>query len=104
MLQDGFFSTQQISILQNKLTGLLAELRPNAVALVDAFDYPDKVLDSCLGRYDGQVYQALYEYAKNSPLNNKEVSSIFIYVLYLKIFVKHMYCDLAIIYHIERGV
>jgi acyl-CoA oxidase len=53
---------------------LLAEIRPNAVAVVDAFDYPDKVLGSCLGRYDGQVYQALYEYAKNSPLNEKEAS------------------------------
>ncbi|XP_062581682.1 peroxisomal acyl-coenzyme A oxidase 1-like [Saccostrea cucullata] len=72
-IQDGYFSPQQVSILQNKLADLLAEIRPNAVALVDAFDYPDKILDSCLGRYDGQVYQALYEYAKNSPLNNKEV-------------------------------
>ncbi|XP_061189326.1 peroxisomal acyl-coenzyme A oxidase 1-like [Saccostrea echinata] len=72
-IQDGFFSSDQIQILQNKLTSLLKEIRPNAVALVDAFDYPDSVLDSCLGRYDGQVYQALYEYARESPLNEKEV-------------------------------
>lgn len=52
---------------------LLAEIRPNAVAFVDAFDYPDEVLQSCLGRYDGQVYQALYDYAKSSPMNEKEV-------------------------------
>ncbi|XP_048781300.2 peroxisomal acyl-coenzyme A oxidase 1-like [Ostrea edulis] len=72
-IQDGFLSPRQVSILQTKLAELLAELRPNVVALVDAFDYPDRVLDSCLGRYDGQVYKALYEYAKSSPLNDKEV-------------------------------
>nr|XP_022336079.1 peroxisomal acyl-coenzyme A oxidase 1-like isoform X1 [Crassostrea virginica]XP_022336087.1 peroxisomal acyl-coenzyme A oxidase 1-like isoform X1 [Crassostrea virginica] len=72
-IQDGFFSPKQVSLLKNKLADLLAEIRPNAVALVDAFDYPDKVLDSCLGRYDGQVYQALYDYAKSSPLNQQEV-------------------------------
>ncbi|XP_061181287.1 peroxisomal acyl-coenzyme A oxidase 1-like [Saccostrea echinata] len=72
-IQDGFFDCNQVSLLQNKLMELLAEIRPNAVAFVDAFDYPDEVLQSCLGRYDGQVYQALYEYAKSSPLNEKEV-------------------------------
>ena len=51
----------------------MSELRPNAVGLVDAFDYPDRMLNSCLGRYDGQVYEALYEYAKRSSLNRNEV-------------------------------
>ncbi|XP_048728454.1 peroxisomal acyl-coenzyme A oxidase 1-like [Ostrea edulis] len=72
-IQDGFFSSTQVQILQNKLMSLLADIRPNAVTLVDAFDYPDSVLQSCIGRYDGQVYQALYDYAKESPLNEKEV-------------------------------
>lgn len=54
---------------------LLKMLRPNAVTLVDAYDYPDRLLNSCLGRYDGQVYDALYDYAKNSPLNKQQVHS-----------------------------
>lgn len=61
---------------------LLTEIRPNAVAFVDAFDYPDEILQSCLGRYDGQVYQALYDYAKSSPMNEKEVNDI--QVLYIE--------------------
>lgn len=72
-IQDQFFDSKQVKILQKKLMQLLAEVRPNAVAFVDAFDYPDEVLQSCLGRYDGQVYQALYDYAKSSPMNEKEV-------------------------------
>ena len=61
-------------MIMNKLLALFAEIRPNAVALVDAFDYPDKILQSCLGRYDGRVYEALWEYCQQSPLNEKEVS------------------------------
>lgn len=62
-------------MLTDKLLALFSELRPNAVTLVDAFDYPDQVLQSCIGRYDGNVYEALYEYAKGSPLNQADVSS-----------------------------
>ena len=52
---------------------LLRELRQLAVPLVDAFDFPDSLLNSCLGRYDGNVYPALYEYAKSSSLNDTQV-------------------------------
>ncbi|OWF46410.1 peroxisomal acyl-coenzyme A oxidase 1-like [Mizuhopecten yessoensis] len=76
-LQDQFFNTDQVDILTRKMMTLLADVRPDAVALVDAFDYHDKVLDSCLGRYDGNVYYALYEYAKSSPLNEKDVLDSF---------------------------
>lgn len=72
-LQGGFFTGDQIGYLQSKLISLLEDIRPNAVALVDAFDIPDQVLGSCLGRYDGQVYQALYDYAKSAPMNKEEV-------------------------------
>jgi acyl-CoA oxidase len=60
------------------MMALFEDIRPNAVALVDAFDYPDQVLGSCLGRYDGQVYQALYDYAKAAPLRDGSINqSIF---------------------------
>eukprot|EP00662_Eupelagonemidae_sp_cell21_P018578 gene18578-46679_t len=49
-----------------------ADLRPDACVLapvVDAFDLPDRVLNSALGRHDGNVYEALYDHARRSPLN-----------------------------------
>ncbi len=53
---------------------LLGKIRPNAVALVDAFDYHDIQLGGgVLGRYDGQVYDNMYRWAKSSPLNKTEV-------------------------------
>ena len=39
---------------------LLLVVRRDAVALVDAFEFPDNVLNSALGRHDGRVYEALY--------------------------------------------
>jgi len=52
-----------------RINGLLEALRPDAVALVDAFGFPDSTLKSTLGRRDGNVYEAIYEAAKRSPLN-----------------------------------
>uniref|UniRef100_A0A669EM32 Acyl-coenzyme A oxidase n=1 Tax=Oreochromis niloticus TaxID=8128 RepID=A0A669EM32_ORENI len=64
----------QISI---RIKELLAQLRPNAVALVDAFDIHDKKLNSVLGRYDGNVYEHMFEWARKSPLNATEVHESF---------------------------
>ena len=38
-----------------QVRSLLAALRPEAVALVDAWDYSDYELNSALGRYDGRA-------------------------------------------------
>ena len=44
-----------------------------AVPLVDAFDFHDQILNSALGRYDGDVYRHLYEWALRVPRNKTEV-------------------------------
>ena len=58
--------------IKKAVTKCLNEIRPDAIGLVDAFDYPDKALKSTIGRYDGNVYEALFESAKNSSLNQTE--------------------------------
>lgn len=47
----------------------MGEVRPECVALVDAFDLTDTALNSTIGRYDGNVYEAMFESAKKSVLN-----------------------------------
>ncbi|XP_057197918.1 peroxisomal acyl-coenzyme A oxidase 1 isoform X2 [Triplophysa rosa] len=76
-LQAGLLSVPQMSQISRRLKGLLSEIRPNAVALVDAFDYRDEMLNSVLGRYDGNVYEHMFEWAKRSPLNHTEVHESF---------------------------
>ena len=61
-------------MMQEAQLELLAALRPDAVALVDAFDFTDHGLCSVLGRYDGQVYENLFKWAQSSRLNQTEVS------------------------------
>lgn len=46
-----------------------AELRPDVVAMTDAFDFPDRILNSALGGKDGKVYEALLDAARRSALN-----------------------------------
>ncbi|XP_076027244.1 peroxisomal acyl-coenzyme A oxidase 1 isoform X2 [Genypterus blacodes] len=76
-LQAGLLNVPQILQVSVRIKELLAQLRPNAVALVDAFDFPDNMLKSVLGRYDGNVYENLFEWARRSPLNRTEVHESF---------------------------
>jgi acyl-CoA oxidase len=49
---------------------LMAQIRPHAVRLVDAWSVPDYLLESALGSYDGDVYNRLFHKAhKENPLN-----------------------------------
>ena len=63
------YGSSDLRDINRTVLNCLNELRPDAVALVDAFDYPDKVLKSTIGRYDGNVYEALFDAAKKSTLN-----------------------------------
>ncbi|XP_041481876.1 peroxisomal acyl-coenzyme A oxidase 1-like isoform X1 [Lytechinus variegatus] len=80
LLQDGYINGEQIDMLERQLIDLLAIIRPIAVTLVDSYDIPDKMLSSVLGRYDGNVYENLYEWAKKAPLNKKEVPAAYKYI------------------------
>lgn len=66
-------SEDRINKMHDYMLEMLAALRPNAVALVDAFDFHDMVLNSALGCYDGNVYERLYEWAQKTPMNQKQV-------------------------------
>lgn len=73
---------EDVANLQERLENVLGRIRPNAVGMVDSFDISDKVLNSTLGAYDGNVYERLFEDAMKSPLNQEPVNKSF--ELYLK--------------------
>ncbi|KAJ9297636.1 hypothetical protein DTO271G3_4411 [Paecilomyces variotii] len=68
----GAVTTRQITLTRNKaVMKLLDEIRPHAVNLVDAWKFPDWVLDSSLGREDGDVYRDLFRRAsQENPVND----------------------------------
>lgn len=66
------FTGAQAAAARTQHRQLLAALRPEAVSLVDAFGWEDYALNSALGRADGDVYTALLNMARTSPLNRTE--------------------------------
>jgi len=67
-----YFTTNQIGMLRDQVRLLLAKVRPDAVAVVDAFHVGDRDTGA-LGRWDGQAYRALVEMAGREPLNQGNV-------------------------------
>ncbi|XP_042050831.1 peroxisomal acyl-coenzyme A oxidase 1-like [Salvia splendens] len=72
-LATSYITPKQAALASDQLRALYSKVRPNAIALVDAFNYTDHFLGSILGCYDGNVYPKLYEAAKKDPLNDTVV-------------------------------
>eukprot|EP00928_Gymnodinium_smaydae_P043016 TRINITY_DN28910_c0_g2_i1.p2 TRINITY_DN28910_c0_g2~~TRINITY_DN28910_c0_g2_i1.p2 ORF type:complete len:146 (-),score=27.86 TRINITY_DN28910_c0_g2_i1:248-685(-) len=68
----GILSYDESVWAEELLDEFCEKLRPDVVALTDAFDFPDRILNSTLGRSDGRVYEALLEEARRSALNVSE--------------------------------
>ena len=73
--EDGYLSAQQAALVRQSVRDLLPVVRVDAVAIVDSFDFSDHFLNSALGKWDGNVYEALYRWANtNNPMNQSEVA------------------------------
>ncbi|CAH0492253.1 unnamed protein product [Peronospora farinosa] len=69
-MESGCVFTSEMPIIRANIEELLALIRPHAVTLVDGFNFSDHMLNSTLGRYDGNVYEALFESTQHDPLNH----------------------------------
>jgi acyl-CoA oxidase len=66
----GALEVSHLHDLASKIQQLLSVVRPHAVSLADAWSIPDYLLDSALGKEDGDVYNALWKKAHlENPLN-----------------------------------
>jgi len=66
MLELGILQVEHTRTIRTKVLGLCKKLRPEAIGLVDAFNHPDCVITSPLGRYDGNIYQHYFNAVKSS--------------------------------------
>jgi len=75
----GYLTPRQVEWVPDAVHELLATIRPDAVALVDAWGHSDHKLNSALGRYDGDVYAALLRSTSGelNPMNTQQVHSAF---------------------------
>ncbi|KAF9897176.1 hypothetical protein BX616_006058, partial [Lobosporangium transversale] len=72
-LEDYYISPNQCQLLRQQIKSLLTALADDVVGLVDAFDFPDQLLNSALGSYDGDAYQRLWDTAQKQKINQTEV-------------------------------
>ncbi|XP_075146299.1 acyl-coenzyme A oxidase 1 isoform X1 [Haematobia irritans] len=70
-------SAKQLEEVEQRYQQTLLSFRRNAVAVVDGFDFHDRVLASTLGCYDGRVYERLMEEARKCDLNQEPVNPTF---------------------------
>jgi len=68
VIESQYLNNEQIKAMNQLRETLFAEIRPDAIGLADANRFSDNTLRSALGRYDGRVYETMYEWAtkKNS--------------------------------------
>ena len=70
LLESGFASPAQLQLARDAVSHLLLRLRPDAIPLVDAFNYSDEVLGSHLGTASGDIYTGyLHRVQKLVPEN-----------------------------------
>jgi acyl-CoA oxidase len=64
-----YYSPTQMDIISAKVADLCAEIRKCTMSIVDAFCFTDHLINSPLGRADGDVYKAYFELvrARNPP-------------------------------------
>ncbi|KAF8934573.1 hypothetical protein BGZ58_005615 [Dissophora ornata] len=73
-LTSGYLNGMHIKMLGEAVMEVMEKkVRRNAVGLVDAFAFPDYVLNSAIGAFDGRVYERYTEMATREPLNQTEV-------------------------------
>ncbi|KAL9088347.1 MAG: hypothetical protein Q9165_006272 [Trypethelium subeluteriae] len=67
----GALSAVVLDAIPDRILDIMTQkVRPHAVKLVDGWAIPDYLLDSALGRYDGKVYEELFQKAhRENPLN-----------------------------------
>ncbi|KAF9912491.1 hypothetical protein EC991_010578 [Linnemannia zychae] len=73
-LTSGYLDAKHIALLGEAIMVTMEKkVRPNAIGFVDAFAFPDYLLNSAIGAFDGRVYERYTEMATREPLNRTEV-------------------------------
>lgn len=67
---DQYLSPVQVKWVRKLSRNLLRVIRRDAVPLVDAFQFTDHILNSAIGRNDGNYAESLFKWAQKEPLNN----------------------------------
>nr|AOR81608.1 acyl-CoA oxidase [Phaffia rhodozyma] len=65
-LKYGYFERKHLDAIELEVNDLCAQLRAVAVPVVDGFALSDHIINSPLGRWDGQIYEAYFDHVRRS--------------------------------------
>lgn len=68
-VEDGHITFNQLETIRAHVNALHKVLLPDVIALTDSWGFSDASLSSALGMKDGNVYETLLNWARQSPLN-----------------------------------
>ncbi|CAG8549248.1 17044_t:CDS:2, partial [Racocetra fulgida] len=75
--EEGYFGKEQAIIVRNAYFGMCKELRKEIIPLVDAWGYPDFILQAPLGKFDGDVYKGIFlKYVTDSDSRQSAIKQL----------------------------
>ena len=87
-LEDGFISSNQLQTIRAHVNSIHQALLPDAIALTDAWNFSDACLQSALGMKDGNVYETMLAWARQTPLNKEAAKSGGVYAVGYEKYIK----------------
>ncbi len=60
-------------MILNAIKQINLKIRPNALHIVEAYDFSDDILQSAIGNSYGDIYETHLEWAKDSRLNHTKL-------------------------------
>ncbi|KAI9594845.1 hypothetical protein BDF19DRAFT_423262 [Syncephalis fuscata] len=66
LLELGYLSAEQSATIRRAFLDACADLRKDAVPLVDSWGFPDFIIKAPIGRYDGNIYPAYLDRLRHS--------------------------------------
>lgn len=65
-------TVKQGQLIDRAVKKLLTELRPDIVGITEAPSMSERIIHSCIARPTDDIYEALYDWSRRSPLNRPE--------------------------------
>jgi acyl-CoA oxidase len=80
-LQSGYYTPTQFALIRSQVPIYCQIVREDANPLVDAFGLSDFIINSPLGRYDGDIYRHYFDKVKRArKLSKSDHFSFFVFV------------------------
>ncbi|CAK60092.1 unnamed protein product (macronuclear) [Paramecium tetraurelia] len=71
LIESGQITQEQLKAFNELKIELFAKIKPQAIGLVEAFNFNDNALRTCIGCHDGKPYEYIYDWATKENSVNK---------------------------------